>query len=143
MSPLPFAPKIIYNAGAVTLTLANSLASWLPDRDTVGGRSESGAGVPETYIVRKRGYLDVTLRVADSEVAGVVTWLDWVMDNGSLGFFDFYPDQTSGTHYTCYLTKPVPGDMYGFKRLSNGYLRVFELDIQLRTTNNSLFDIRV
>ena len=139
----PFAPKIVYNAGANTLLLQNSSGMWTPDRMTQGGATESGAAVPETYVLRKDGLLTVAIRFAETELAAVVGWVDWCHDSGSLGYFDFYPDQAKTLHYQSWLLKPKVGDRWDIRRVPT-YVKVLELDIELRTrTVGTMFDIPV
>lgn len=140
MADAPKIPKIIYGTGPTTLSLTLPMTQIVSDRDTVGGRSESGAGIPENYILLKRSYVTATLRFYETELPSVVAWLDWVMDNGSQGFFDFYPDKGSATKASCYLTKPLPGNRYGVVRDPEMSM-VLNLPIELRTVNNALFNV--
>src|SRR5689334_1590098 len=127
--PFPKAPKIVYNAGVTTLTLTQSATGWNTDKELIGGQSVSGAGIPETYIVRKQPIQKVTLKFTEAELAAVVAWLDFVIEAGSLGSFDFYPDQTVvGTFYTCYLLKPTANGRYEVKRDATN-MKYLQLDI--------------
>lgn len=137
----PFSPKIIY--GATTLVMAQSTATFAPDRMIVGGESESAAGVPERFVVRKDGLFTMKLLLLQTELTAVTAWLDWCFDNGSQGFFSFYPDQAGVLNYQSWLVKPKIGENWGFSRVSN-YMRAFTLDVTIRSrTNGTMFDVQL
>jgi hypothetical protein len=135
-------PKFVYGVPPASLILTLPAVSLATDRDTVGGQSESGAGVPENYIIRKRSYLAQTIRVWETELLALIAFLDWCMDNGSQGFYSFYPDTTLATNYTCYLTKPKPGARYNIKRNAD-LARVYDVEVEHRTVAGDLFDVRM
>lgn len=142
MPALPFSPKIQYGAGPTTLLFTQSQGSWTPERVIQGGSSESAAGIPETFVIRKDSLLKTVLIFKESEYATVVAWLDWVMDNGSAGFFTFWPDQNvPGTSYSAWLIEPKPGAPWGITR-HRTHLGMLQLDVTLRVrTANTLFNI--
>lgn len=139
----PMAPKIIYGSGPTTLNMTHASAKFTPDRFVVGGGTEAASGVPETFVIRKDGLLALTLVVDESEVAAVTAWIDWVMDNGSLGYFTYYPDQGKSLNYQCWLVKPKIAEKWGFRR-HDSYLRAYQLDLELRTrATGDMFDLRL
>lgn len=139
----PFSPKVIYSPGVLTLTWSQSSGLWTPDSMSQGGGSESAAGVPETYIIRRDGLLTWMLRFLETEWISTATFIQWCLDSGSQGYFDFYPDQTKAQHYQCWLIKPKVGEKWGVQRVS-GYQKAFELTLELRTRAvGTMFDVQL
>lgn len=138
---LPFAPKLVYNAGGTVLIFSQSSTLWTSDRQAIGGGSVSSAGVPEIYVIRKDSLIKLSLRFLESELASVITWVDWTFDNGSLGFFYYYPSQTNSTNYKSWLVTPKITEPYGFRRVT-GTLNVLELDVEFRSATGGVnYDI--
>lgn len=128
---------------AAVMLMSQSSGIWIPDSLSQGGGSESAAGVPETYIIRRDGLLMVPLRFLETEWLMVAQWIQWCLDSGSQGFFSFYPDQAKAQNYQCWLLKPKVGERWGVKR-AQGYVKCFEVDLEMRTrVVGTLFDVQV
>lgn len=96
-------PKIVYNATTLTFTLP--ARAWVPGTVGVGaGIAWSAAGVPSAWVTRRDRTLSLTQRITESEWPTFRAFLDWAQAGGS---FDWYPDASLSTKYTCYLTAPA------------------------------------
>lgn len=141
--PLPFSPKFTYDVGPTTLLMTQSSTIWTPDRVLQGGGSESAAGVPENYVIRRDGILNLGLKFLESEWAAVAAFLDFCIGSGSQGWFTFFPDQTKGLNYQSWLLKPKIGEPWGTKR-ADGYVKALQIDLTLRTrTTGTIYDIPI
>lgn len=137
----PFSPKFTYGPGPTTLLMTQSSTIWVPSRLVQGGNTESAAGVPETFVIRKDGLLSVGLRFLESEWASVAAFIDFCLESGSQGWFTFFPDQSKGLSYQSWLLKPKVGDRWDLKRVEN-YVKAYQLDLELRTrVVGTIYDI--
>ena len=75
-------------------------------------RCAAAAGNAASYVVRRDRDLAVTLRVLETERAGVETFVEWAQGMES---FSFAPDaDTPGTSYSCILVSPGRGESWQF-----------------------------
>lgn len=148
MPPLvfPFSPRFSYGAVPTLLDLMHTSEMWLPDREYIGGLTESGAGVPESYTFRKSGLLDMNIRVDQTEWAAFIAMLDSIIDAGSLGAFNLYPDKSKLTSYgapwLCYLMKPQAGMKVSPQRVGT-YPTVFTVPMTIKTVSGAIFDVQL
>jgi hypothetical protein len=135
---LKWIPKIEYNATTLTLTEPQKL--WTPSAKPHGGSAVSDAGVPEAFIIRRDYRAKVVLRFNQTEWAAMDAWIDWGQSGQS---FDFWFDKDLiATKYTCYLESPMMGDGE-VEPVRESYRYIYSIECILRTTNGTIFDVRV
>lgn len=134
---------VIYEDLQQVIPLSNSMGMWLPDRVVRGGQSESAAGIPETFVVRKDSILKLTLRLNEDEWWIIPLWLDWCFDKGSLGSFKFYPHRDALTrYYDAWLVSPKMNDRWNPTRLPQQ--NMYEMSVELRLKQQGrIFDLRL
>lgn len=135
MSP-PLRPRVVYNDGsAVDFTFSLPQRPWRPGTRGVGGSDVSGAGVPESFEVRRDERLHVTLRFTESEWADVRRMIVHGQNSGTI---TWYPDaDDAGTSHTVYLDEP-PLDEEAVPQPGE-YGGDLEIDIVIRRTTEVAF----
>lgn len=129
-------PKVVYNAG-VTFSFTISQKPWIPKSRTVGGYGLSGAGVPESYRIRRDNRLTLTLRFYEAELANVMNWIEWCQDNAGTPF-SLYLESTDVTPISCYLDEPKIGDEIVPVR-NPQFLKQYEVTVTVRSVDGSRF----
>jgi hypothetical protein len=133
---IPNTPKVVYNS--ITLLFTLPCRPWISTTRGVGaGKEESAAGVPSVWVTRREYPLRVPLRFLESEWPSVRAWLVWAMDGG--GSFSFFPDQSVGTSYTCYLVRPTT-DEDVVPSPDPEYPKARELEVTVRRTTAAAID---
>lgn len=105
---------------------------WTPVDNTVGGSRTAASGVPASYIVRRDGLLELTLRIEEAEWAA---FLALIVFGQSAAAFVWFPDAEEATSFTVYLDSPAAGEKW--KPTRDTYARVFEVTITLRSTDGT------
>ena len=101
---------------------------WTPADSTVGGSRTAASGVAASYIVRRDGLLELTLRVTEAELATAKALVAFGQTEES---FLWYPEASENEPVEVYLETPKAGERWAPARLGE-YPRVFDLPIVLR-----------
>lgn len=123
-------PRVVYNAGSVTLDFELPQREWTPAPTTIGGSRRSASGAVAAYEVRHDELVEHTIRFSEDEWASVRTWLLWAQDGQP---FDWYDEQTDvDTLDTVTLETPAKGQPIRPTRNAQFPL-VYEMTITLRS----------
>lgn len=133
-------PRVVYpSGGGTTVDFTLPQAGWIFDSPGVGGGDETGTGVPVSYEIRRDRIAHLTLRFRESEWPAVEAWVEWAQ--GPDRSFDFRFDQDDvATEHTCYLHSPRMGESVRPRRAERH--GTYEIDVAIRTTDGSKFDVR-
>ena len=136
--PLPnLIPRVVYGPGLTTFDFTLPMRPWDLAHQTIGGYGKSSTGVPEALLIRRERHLSTTLRFYESELTGVLDWLEYVMDNAAS--FTFRLNKvTAATDYVVYLEKPHMTEKVEIRR-NTEYIGAFETDIVITTVAGARF----
>lgn len=134
--PMPFRPRWVYNDGsAVDYLMSLPQRPWGHGSKPFGGSDVSGAGVPESFEIRRDYRLHLTLRFPESEWSDVERLVRHLQRSGSA---TFYPDQdVGGTSHTVYGDEPGMDEEIRPRRGED--IGTLELDIVVRRTTEAIF----
>ena len=82
------------------------VTAWLPAETTVGGSRVAGSGVPASYMVRRDGLIDLTLRFEEGGWPDVLALVQFGQTAES---FLWQPDALGTEAFAVYLDIPAPG----------------------------------
>lgn len=136
---LSFVPSVVYNA--ITVPFSIPMRLWDPESKGHGGEGVSGAGIPESFEIRRDELVRLKLRFTESEWAAVRTWLIWAHRNRSTAFTFYFqrsPDLPVGG-VSCYLETPKLTD--SIKPTRGETKGTFEIDVTLRSTTGTPINV--
>jgi hypothetical protein len=136
---LPFIPKITYGSGPTVLTLTRPQKLWTPGAKSIGGKNVSESGIPEAFVIRRDQLVKTTIRFDESEWIAIDTWLAFAQT--AQAFTYQFDKDVIGTAYTVYLEEPSAGDG-DVTPDRDVYPKVMTLQITLRSTTSTRFDVR-
>jgi hypothetical protein len=136
----PNAPRFTYPVGGTVLNMLLPAHLGESTREYIGGTSESGAGVPESYVIRKQGLYTVTLLIDETQQDDVQALVDYCVDYGSAAIIRFTPDQNIlGVYHDCWLISPNAGKKLEMRKLDS-YVRAFTTEFILKRADLAGFN---
>ena len=109
------------------------VTAWLPAESTIGGSRVAASGVPASYLVRRDGLVDLTLRFEEDGWPDVLALVQFGQTAES---FLWQPDALGTEAFTVYLEAPAAGARWAPTR-DGSYPRMMALTITLRSVDGS------
>jgi hypothetical protein len=79
---------------------------WRVSSGGVGGHAVAASGIPESYVVRVDGLVQVNVRCLESEWPQLLAWVQWMRASGQPAPFRFYHNEPA-TEHLVYLHHPT------------------------------------
>jgi hypothetical protein len=125
---LPRRPRFVYGNPVVTFTPSIPQDPWIPPSRSVGGVAWSMARQSASFVVRRDGDLDLTVRFHEWEWPAFLDWLHFAQTAAP---FTFYPDANEATSYQAFLVSPHYGEDPIPQRIP-GYAPGYQLPVVIR-----------
>lgn len=132
-----FRPRWQYNDGsAVDFQMSLPQLPWDFGSIPIGGSDVSGAGVPESFEIRKENLLHLTLRFTEAEWPSVERLVHHLQGSGTA---DLSPDRDdgAGATHTVYGSSPAMGEEVRPNRSEEP--GILELPVTVRRTTDAVF----
>lgn len=120
-------PVFFTDAPALLWECALPARQWIPVDSTIGGVRIAAGGAPTSYLVRRDGLLELTLRFRETEYADLAAVIAYGQGGGILKWM---PDALGSDLFDVYLETPAMGERW--QPTPSEYPRVLEQVLVLR-----------